>query len=1786
MTAPLVQDAPPAVAMQTLDAVLREVAVALAEARVAIDAHAAQPDNVVPLAQARVPLGQVQGVLRMLEIHGGALLAEEACQVLDYLQVGGAAVRNRREGIDALLRAIGQLPGYLERVVAGGRDLALVLLPLLNDLRSVRGHALLSEGALQLLNLRSDRQAVPAALGGVAEGEAVAHWARRLRARFQLGLVGWIRGEQVQVHLDTLAGVARQLEEVASQQAVFQLWWVTGAVIEALQEQGLDASVSIKRLLGLADRELRRLYEQGEARYAQEPPVELLNNLLYYVARAASHGPRVGAVRASFRLGEVLPADEAIEQQRESLSAPSVRMMQTVAAAIREDLGRIKVALEDGLRRGSCEPGQLQPQLQLLGKMADTLGVLGLGEHRAAVLAAQARLEALQDGGPVDTPVLVDVAATLIRVEDHLDADMVEVISPRSADTTHEPIDPDFQQVQAAVLRECLVNLVRIKDTVAQSVAGTLEAAGFDAWPELLRGIDAALRLLEKPRAAQVLERIKGHVRSLLQGGPQFGEGQLERLADAIVSLEYYLETLQAGRGDAWYMLDNADAALSAVDAGSAGRGRRSERADPYEPTQVVSPRTLAEALADPQATVVQLVPIRPPPPLPSAPPAVPPLLKVDQDLQSLYLEEAREELARIEQLFPAWDRNATDREASAGLRRAFHTLKGSGRMVGATAVAEYCWAIEQLFNKLIEGTLLRSPALMAVLRDAVRVLPQLIQQLAGGPPPQADVPALLAAAARCLAGHEPSTAAATPALSVTEVDFDPGMAFDRTQPLAPLPALVDEAVQQARDQAPPSAVVEPPAPLPPAPLPPAPMPPMPPVPPSHDDGDLLLFVDDDPVSEADATLRDIYARETDSHVSVVREFLRRALEQSTPQHLPEAVYRACHTLLGSSRMAQARHGIRLAQPLDAWLRRAFESHWPLSHHEVVLLGECMHEMERVSRHLDESTAFFASHDHLRQRIQAALQGMEARAQSAAPAPSYDPEIAAIFSDEASELLEATQSALAQLPAMSAGVTPDLAGLKRPLHTLKGGARMAGVLPMGDLAHDMETLITRVELQLAPWDANTLSAVQNALDELARMRDLLSAGRPVTAAVVPVLPRIPLPQPAATPEPSPSPPPAPPPPPPPPPVAPASVPQPEPLPVAPAVLPALPPQMAPAAAVTPEPAPTPPGPEAAPAAERPELARVDAELLDTLLNTAGEVSIARARVEQQLELLSGNLAELSRTVTRLKQQLGSLEVETEAQILHRHEGTAREGFDPLELDRYSAIQQYSRALAETASDVASLQQLLETQASDAQTLLQQQSRVVSQLQNGLLRTRMVSFQRHVPRLARIVRQAALDCGKQAELLVDVDNGELDRQVLECLLPPLEHLLRNAVAHGIEAPALRAQRGKPAVGAVSLTLRRKGAEVVLRVADDGNGMDLAAIRDRAVADGLLAPARQPSDDELLQFILEPGFSTAAAVTQLAGRGIGMDVVATELRKLGGSVQLHSVAGAGATITLRLPFTLAVTQALMVRIGEECYALPLPVVDGVVRLTGAEIATHMAPNAPAFVHAGQRYRVQHLGVFVGLPPAPVPATEPAVQVVLVRAGDYSTGLVVDELLGTREIVQKAIGPQLSAIRGISGATLLGDGRIAIILDIATLLRAEWLSQATVAAQPVQADLRPVVLVVDDSITVRRVTQRLLERQGMRVITARDGLDALTLMEDVLPDVVLLDVEMPRMDGYELVERLRADVRTRALPVVMITSRVGDKHRTRALELGVSDYLGKPWQEQQLLETIARLVHKAAP
>jgi chemosensory pili system protein ChpA (sensor histidine kinase/response regulator) len=1831
-------------ATQTLQTVAREIGVALAEGRAALETHVEQPQNLLLLERCRDELHQVQGVLRMMEIYGAALLAEEMEQVAQYLVALGGERKNQAEALDALMRAMVQLPGYLERVLAGGRDLALVLLPLLNDLRAVRGSALLSEGTLLLLNLKSDRQAQPASPGPGEPPLSVAQWARRLRSRFQTGLIGWIRGERAEQNLEILTAVAGRLEQVATSQPVFQLWWVVGGLLEALRENGVESSISVKRLLGLADRELKRLYEQGESRYAQHPPVELLNNLLYYIARAGSAGPRVAAVRASFRLNELLPVDESVEQERENLSAPSIKLMHTVAAAIREDLAKVKDVLDIYVRRGGESAEELSPQVALLKKIGDTLGVLGLGELRARVQEALQRLEAMVAGRePSGEAQLVQVAAGLIAVEDHLDDELVGLILPRrrAGESDAEAPDHDFQQVQGAVLRECVVNLARVKEYVAQNVSGTLDTAGFDNWPELMRGIKAGLLMLGKTRAVDIIEGITQQLRRVMQpGGAALAPESLDRLADAIVSLEYYIETLQTGRSDPWYMLDNARACLDALvhaperdvptvaplPARAHGRTVRIPVASPGTPAAALA----GSAPAEPGAAAAQLPVSEPPVLAAAAGDALHAVTAPDPELVRLFIEEATEEVAKIQQRFPVWDRNPLENEALLAVRRSFHTLKGSGRMVGARHVSEFGWAVENLLNRIIEGTLQRSPPVLELLRSAVGLMPQLVSELAQDQEGRTDVTQLVARAHAFASGRE------------QPIGTDAGRTLaGMTAVLAGAPVSKTTASADGADAAPAAGAVAGSSPKHAAPSEAAAATPAAPaVVESAAAAGAAAPARGAVQLTTDPALREIYVRETAGHVATVRAWIQREREATAPHVLPEPVFRACHTLAGSSTMAGARHGMRLAEAMNHWLRKAFDSGVGLDDSDLQLLADCMTAMQSVSTHLDESTGFFVVHDTLRARIARADLELDRRMGEAAdlaarssvsltapdvsePRAELDPEIAAIFGEEAVELLESAESALEAWNAAPAD-REQVAALRRALHTLKGGARMAGLTAMGELAHEIESLVTRIETGAASADATARAVAQEAIDELARMRETVTGGRQApgapqliarlramtlegtagTAARTPAAPAAPAPAaaPAATP-----------------PVrpvapgaaaahtagaavqpatpesAPGSVSVPAALSAAvPAAVsapaaPTAPAASAPAAAsgvtsatpVSPA-APLPPGREPS-SAERVEMARVSAELLDQLLNNAGEVSIARARLEQQLGAIEFNLGELSRTVTRLKEQLRKLEIETEAQILHRHDAETghRAQFDPLELDRYSSIQQFSRALAESASDVASIQGLLENLIGEAQNLLQQQSRTVTELQNGLMRTRMVSFQRHVQRLARIVRQAAADTGKRAELFVEGAAGEFDRQVLERMLPPFEHMLRNAVVHGIEPPAARRAAGKDETGRISLSLRREGAEFIVEVADDGAGMDLAAIRRKGLELGLIRSEQTLSDEDVMQLVLEPGFSTASALTHQAGRGVGMDVVAVEIKKLGGALHMESSVGQGTRFTIRLPFTLAISHALVVRTGDEYYALPLPMVEGVVRLTRDEVAAHLRADGATFSYGNHKYRLQPLAYYVGVEPSALPEQDVTIPVVLVRAGEHSTGLVADELIGSREIVVKPVGPQISAIRGISGATILGDGRIVIILDITALVRAEWRGRAAPIMTRDKTDRRIFALVVDDSITVRRVTQRLLERNGMRVMTARDGMDAVALLAEHIPDVILLDIEMPRMDGYEVAAHVRNDPRLQDVPIIMITSRVGEKHRARAIELGVDDYLGKPYQESQLIDAITPLV-----
>ncbi|UKE70536.1 Hpt domain-containing protein [Xanthomonas cerealis pv. cerealis] len=778
-----------------------------------------------------------------------------------------------------------------------------------------------------------------------------------------------------------------------------------------------------------------------------------------------------------------------------------------------------------------------------------------------------------------------------------------------------------------------------------------------------------------------------------------------------------------------------------------------------------------------------------------------------------------------------------------------------------------------------------------------------------------------------------------------------------------------------------------------------------------------------------------------------------------------------------------------------------------------------------------------------------------------------DRELVDIFVEEGKDLLDHCDRLVAELRAAPQD-RDALAGLQRDLHTLKGGARMAGVNPIGDLGHGIESLLEAVAANRTELDRGDVQLLERGFDRLHQLLTLTGNHRAV-AMPADLIGRFDarthgrsLPLEAGT----------------------AAATQAD-ADGAATLQAAVAPESIPAAAPAPLSAPLPVDgtldEESMIARPMQEQVRVRADLLDRLVNHAGEVAIYRSRLEQQLGAFRGAMSELDRTNARLRDQLRRLDLETEAQIVARYQreqDQTQQNFDPLELDRFSTLQQLSRALNESAADLGGLQGVLDELARQYDGLLQQQSRVSSELQEGLMRARMVPFDGLVPRLRRVVRQAASETGKQVHLTLEGTHGELDRNVLDRMIAPLEHMLRNSVAHGLETPEQRRAAGKPEEGSIAIRLRREGSEIVLEVADDGAGLNRDAIRHRAEQRGLIASGAALSEEELDSLIFAPGFSTYDQVSQLAGRGVGMDVVRNEVRQLGGSVDIHSVWGQGVTFTLRLPQTLAVTQAVFVQIGDTTFAVPVASVSGIGRISRERFDAADG----GYHYSGEQFALHDLGSLVGQAPARAEG-QMQVPLLLVRAGDLRAAVAIDQVLGNREIVVKPVGLQIASVPGIYGATITGDGRVVVILDIAPLVR-RYLAQPArlvVEAAPTEQRRAPLVMVVDDSLTMRKVTSRVLERHNFDVIVARDGIEALERLDERVPDLMLLDIEMPRMDGYELATAMRADPRYRAVPIVMITSRSGEKHRQRAFEIGVQRYLGKPYQELDLMRNVYDLL-----
>jgi len=1918
-----------------LEWVKGDIAETLKQARSALDAYVETSDGDA-IGECLACVHQVHGALQMVEFYGAALLAEEIEELAQALQAD--RVSQRDESIRLLQQALNQLPLYLDRVHSARRDLPLVVLPLLNDLRSARGESLLSETSLfspQLLSI------APLPDEALAQ-RAVPDLKEQLRQWHQLlqqALAGLLREDHGPSNLEDMARVFARLEALCQGAPLLPLWQVTSALVEGMLTGVIANSPALRSLLKASDRQLKRLLAQGIVGINQAAPDDLLKSLLFYVAKVTRPTPRMQSLKERYGLDEALPDSAVVDAERARLAGPDRNAMGSVLGALCEELVRVKERLDLFVRSDRQHTSDLDALLAPLRQIADTLAVLGFGQPRKVIIDQLAVVLSLAQGQrePNDA-VLMDVAGALLYVEATL-AGMVGTVEPESREESRLPTT-DLTQIHQLVIRESCQCLKQAKELVIDCIEADWDRQRLESLPELLSQVRGALAMIPLPRAASLMRGCTDYVDEQLMGSDAPpSEMQLAHFADVISSLEYYLERmLQDPDAAGERVLELATQGLAALGYLPVEKPWRQALVAPDGtlPAELAPSQSQYDALASPTSRLNPPALQRPgsllPPPADEEP--------IDDELREVFLEETDEVLEVLHRHLP----NSADKTAQGEMRRAFHTLKGSGRMVRALVLAELAWAVENLLNRVLERSVVLGPEVQQVLDEVVALLPELIADFAIDDQRQRDEVDALAARAHALAsGTQVATAEAHDPMLLEIFRNEAQSHLDSLnhflqQAAEHVPLQVSDELQRALHTLKGSAymagvlpIAELARPL------------------DHltreykahrlpldlDEVELLLEaeglfqrglrdLDSDPLApingaeglikrtqslldqqlealldvrikrdpqlianflaqgmdillDAESLLRrwqqhpgerqeltalldelttlgegahvadlhaidelceallDLYGAVEESSLAVSERFfheaeqahealismldqlaagqeispaparveaLRELLDEALDPSATGLIKRDGSQVLSIAELGAATqqldHEITMddeiveifleeavdildsaGQSLKRWLLEP-DNAAPLSSlqrdlhtlkggarmAEIGPIGDLAHELEclyeglvdrRYSYSTELSQVLMASHEHLAlqleelqhhqplsdnaeliAKVRALRQGNAPAASAAAPAASgADPELLDIFLEEAADILDSSSAALSRWQA-EPGNRQEVETLLRDLHTLKGGARMVEITPIGDLAHELEFLYEGLSAGLLAPSPELFALLQGCHDRLAQMIDAVADGLPV-GSVDKLIERI------------------------------KSLVHPNQEPVTPVALPA--------------------GKAEAVVDPAADMVKISAELLDDLVNLAGETSIFRGRIEQQVNDARIVLTEVETTLSRMRDQLRRLDTETQGRILSRQQAEAErlgyEEFDPLEMDRHSQLQQLSRALSESASDLLDLKDTLERRNEDAHGLLQQQARINTELQEGLMRTRMVPFERMLPRLKRIVRQVAGELGKDVEFIVGNAEGEMDRNVLERMAAPLEHMLRNAVDHGLESRDARLLAGKPEKGRITLDLTHEGGDIVFDMRDDGAGVPLEAVRRKAIKRGLLGAHQEMSDRDVLQFILQPGFSTAEKITQISGRGVGMDVVHEEVRQLGGSMVIDSTPGEGVHFRIRLPFTVSVNRALMVQCADDQYAIPLNTIEGLVRVLPHELAGHYQQDPPYYEYAGQRYELFYLGDLLHTVSRPkLLGQYQPVPVLLVQCNERHVAIHVDAMAGTREIVVKGLGPQFAGVQGLSGATILGDGRVVLIIDLLAHIRAR---QPALPAQPVDAPLilndplkkRPLlVLVVDDSVTVRKVTSRLLERNGMNVLTAKDGIDALAVLEEHTPDLMLLDIEMPRMDGFEVATQVRNDPRLMRLPIIMITSRTGQKHRDRAMAIGVNDYLGKPYQESVLLESIA--------
>lgn len=1648
-----------------------EIDQALAQALAKVDEFAASPFDSSPLRFCLTHVHQVSGALSMVGLDGVQRFSGEIETYISALEKH--SVSASPENLEVLTQALRALMQYTQSLVDGAPDVPLRLFPEFKAMQEILGVEAIQESELFFPDLFNS---APADLETDApeERELPAYLNEQGR-KYRKLLVQWLRAPEDESLILGMRDALLAVERAQALQSQKTLWWVAVGLLEAIAQNALRLDKNTRQLCVQLERQIHYL-AQGNAK----PNSRMLRDALYYVAITAPVSERISDIKRAFELEKYRDDEGAVSATR-----PSELQADGALSAVRAGLSDLKDCWMQVSAGDRSQLALFVETAQALASAAEN----SRDELKQALAEVHAcAIDLVASEGPLDAMFSIEMATTLLMLEGalgstgkSLDNALQGAASQAAAmramlpgaqplPESHAALEASQDEtlaVLAQVADEIRVNLQRVEQTLDDFFRDPETRAELRAVLPLFKQVGGAFRMLDQPVASAVIDGCHALVERFSQPSAQVAIEEFELVAESLSSLGFYLDRLLKGDVEASRAIDPLPERLQTAVA---------------EMVATI-PQPVSEAVPHEQASAPDIVVDR----------------ALDDELLEVYLAEAGEVHETIVSCMQTLRAQPGDQAALITVRRAFHTLKGSGRTVGLTAMGDVAWSVEQLLNHLLETRIGVTVPVLDFIDSVGAQFQEWVKQLFTDGS-VALTPGVWKARAEALL--HPSA---------------PGVTRDELADTSSEP-VVEPAVEMPAEK---------------------------PV------DDVVVIGGKHSVNRQ---LFEIFLDEAKTNLALLQQMLNAAQMQANPP-IPD-IARPAHTMGGVSRTVGLTAISDMGAALEAWLEEIALRYTALTPKELHLFDQALLALQAMLQKVENRRQPVAAKwlcNALRKAAEPKAPAVEPQADEIAAAdiapevvasaepepisthtesipkvpgvtldsvPSFvsgeeagnvDRQLLEIFLEESNELMPLVGRQLREWQA-NPGVSDAQQALQRALHTLKGSARMAGALRMGDDLHDLETQVLKALEKGAPT-ARSFTAFFKQYDSISDQLDELRQHAEAPAAV---------------------------------PVAEADIGK------------EVAEQVIETISVTP-------------------MMRVRSEAIDHLINEAGEVSIARSRIERQMETFKSALLELTDSVIRLRSQLREAEIEAETQMQSRltQLQETHETFDPLEFDRYTRSQELTRMMAESVHDVATVQQGLMVNLNETEAALNEQSRMTKQLQQGLMRTRMVRFENISERLHRIVRQTAAELKKPAELEIKGESVEIDRSVLEKMAGPLEHLLRNAIAHGLEDAKKRTTLKKPKAGQIQVQARQEGNEIILSLSDDGSGLDYEKIKTKAASLGMQDGAQGSNPSGLVSLIFEPGFSTSDNVTQVAGRGVGLDAVRAEITALGGRIEVASESGHGCTFTIYLPLTLAVNQTVLVRVGTEEFLLPAPMVEQVQKIKHSALASIQEQGQ--FSWGGRDYPLYYLSHLLGRPVQPEP--QAYTPVMLLRSGARRIALIVDEIRGNREIVVKNIGPQLAGMGSIAGATVMGDGKVMLVLNPVHMAFRETLAAEVVheAAIAESAQL-PTIMVVDDSLTMRKVISRLLTREGYHPLAAKDGVDALQQLESVLPEVILLDIEMPRMDGFELSRAVRGNPRTAHIPLIVISSRTADKHRKYAEDLGVNVYLGKPYQEEDLLTHIA--------